>query len=114
MLEGSPAESSKFPAELILTAPAKLSSIEQIVVQNFDEYFAENDSKLEISLRRQWIGQTSETEHKRALSISSSPENAKWVYDTIAGNPRSWRPDWPIEERKTVYFLMIEKVSRSS
>ncbi len=110
MLIGSPARISQHPATLILTAPPKIRADSEINVYTFDEYFEKEKDNLRISIRRQWVGQTSQSEHRRALSIASDPRNAPWVFDTISGEPRSWRADFPEEQRKTVYFLMIEKL----
>jgi hypothetical protein len=110
MLIGSPARISQHPATLILTAPPKIRADSEINVYTFDEYFEKEKGNLRISIRRQWVGQTSQSEHRRALSIASDPRNAPWVFDTISGKPRSWRQDFPKDQRKTVYFLMIEKV----
>jgi hypothetical protein len=110
MLIGSPGRFSQHPASLILTAPPYIKADSEINVYTFDEYFEKEKDNLRVSIRRQWVGQTSGSEHKRALSIASDPRNAPWVFDTISGKPRSWREDFPKDQRKTVYFLMIEKV----
>jgi hypothetical protein len=34
----------------------------------------------------------------------------KVVFPDIAGQPTMWREDFPENERKTVYFLMLEKL----
>ena len=111
MLIGSPTRISQHPASLILTAPPQIKVDSEINVYTFDEYFEKEKGNLRISIRRQWVGQTSQSEHGRALSIASDPRNAPWVFDTISGKPRSWRTDFPERQRKTVYFLMIEKLN---
>lgn len=110
MMQGSPSSGlSAFPAELILEAPAYNISEPELKVFTFKEYFQANSSKLKISIRRQWVGQDS-CEHNRAVSIASNPGNAPWVFDGVAGTPRSgWKLEVPACERKTVYFLMISK-----
>jgi len=116
MMEGSPnLGESVYPADFILTAPPKSLSDEAISVQSFDEYFEEHEREIYLSIRRSWIGQSSNTEHKRAISISSKPGNDAWVFTTIAGSPRSWRPvaEVPIEARRTVYMIFISVVPQN-
>ena len=112
MLIGSPKGLSPHPAELILTAPATLSSVEQIALQTFEEYFESNKDNISLSIRRQWVGQSSDSEHARAVGIASNFGNSPWVFDNVIGTPNSgWREGWPVEDRKTVYFLMLEERS---
>lgn len=65
-------------------------------------------------IRRQWVGQSS-SEHTRALGLSNKKDNYPWVFDEVVGEPnisktrKRWRDNFPIDKRKTVYFLMIEK-----
>ncbi|MBW4516766.1 MAG: hypothetical protein KME11_16270 [Timaviella obliquedivisa GSE-PSE-MK23-08B] len=117
MLEASPnLGSSKHPAEFILEASQPIKHQDDLTLYSFDEYFERYKQKLEISIRRQWIGQESNSEHSRALGISRNLDNAPWVFDNVAGVPlphkitqKIWRDDFPESDRKTVYFLMIEK-----
>ncbi len=111
MMKGSPNVGiSPHPAELILEAPATNISSANIEVHTFDEYFDRYQDKLCIGIRRQWVGQSSDSEHKRALGLAKKEGNAPWVYREIAGEPNTgWRPNFPPEDRRTVYFLMIEK-----
>ena len=112
MMKGSPKIVSEDPAELILEAPSNNISYENIKLYNFEEYFNTYKNKLKIALRRSWIGQNSKSEHGRAVSISRNSNNTPWVFDDVAGTPSSgWAPSFPEENRKTVYFLMIEKVN---
>jgi len=116
MMEGSPnVQISAHPAEYILEAPSRNISGTNINVFMFDEYFDTYKSMLKIAIRRSWYGQTSESEHKRASGLMRKPENATWVFDDVAGEPAvhesgtRWRADVLPVDRKTVYFLMIEK-----
>ncbi|MFZ6689298.1 hypothetical protein ACO0K0_16260 [Undibacterium sp. SXout11W] len=111
MTEGSPNKGlSAHPAQYILTAPSRNISPSNIECLTFDEYFAKYRDVIYISLRRQWIGQSSRSEHARALGLSAKEGNKPWVLDSIAGTPSSgWRHpnDFPIEDRRTVYMTFI-------
>jgi len=116
MMEGSPNLGvSLHPAEFILEAPARNITAESIGVYIFDEYFNKYISKLKVAIRRQWVGQASESEHKRARGLARKTGNAPWVFNDVAGMPnihrsgRRWRQEVPPDRRKTVYFLMLEK-----
>lgn len=111
MVQGSPNVGfSSHPAEFILEAPASNLSEANINVFTFDEYFEEYKNKIKIAIRRQWIGQDSESEHGRAVGLAEKKENAPWVFNEAVGTPRSgWMSGFPASERKTVYFLMLEK-----
>jgi hypothetical protein len=101
---------SLHPAKFILEAPAKSILEGTIDVFTFDEYFSKYRNNFKIAIRRQWIGQGSDSEHNRSVGLARKPENAPWVFNNVVGVPRSgWRPSFPISNRKTVYFLMIEK-----
>jgi len=118
MMEGSPnLGRSPHPAEFIVEAPATGISPENIRAFTFDEYFDSFRDRLFIGIRRQWIGQESGSEHSRAVGMAEKPGNAKWVYKTIAGEPRPsrtsgkrWREDFPEADRRTVYMVFIEKI----
>ncbi|MGB5963817.1 MAG: hypothetical protein WBG73_24495 [Coleofasciculaceae cyanobacterium] len=111
MMLGSPnIGKSIHPAELILEAPAKDISISSIFVYSFNEYFENYKEKFQIAIRRQWVGQSSNSEHKRAVGLSSKLGNFPWVFNEVVGTPRlGWRDNVEAVDRKTVYFLMIEK-----
>lgn len=110
MMRGSPSTGlSPNPAELILEAPSFDLDEKSISIFSFKDYFAKYHEKIFFRIKRSWFGQTSETEHNRARSIMSKFDNQPWVYKTIAGNPQSWRPEVDVSDRKTVYYLMIEK-----
>ncbi|MBL7131337.1 MAG: hypothetical protein ISS45_08060 [Candidatus Omnitrophica bacterium] len=111
MLQGSPNVGfSSHPAEFVLEAPANNPSETNINVFTFDEYFEEYKNKIKIAIRRQWVGQASGSEHGRAVGLARKRENAPWVLNGAVGTPRSgWIRDFPASERKTVYFLMLEK-----
>jgi len=117
MLEGSANNGiSNHNATYIIEAPIVITNAKDIKVFDFDEYFDEFVENLTIAIRRQWIGQSSKSEHSRALGLAKKAGNEKWVYNTISGSPRDskstgkkWRDDIPIEERRTVYMLFVEK-----
>lgn len=113
MLQGSPNYGiSKHPAELILEAPTKINSSADLQIYTFDEYFQKYKNNIRIGIRRSWIGQLSETEHKRAISLSRKKDNLPWVFDNIITEPPSgWREEVEVSKRKTVYYLMILKVT---
>ncbi|MBE9116826.1 hypothetical protein IQ249_13040 [Lusitaniella coriacea LEGE 07157] len=111
MMKRSPNLSiSKHQAEYILEAPQKNISQNNVNLYTFDEYFDLYKDKLSIAIRRQWVGQRSNSEHKRALSLGKKPANFPWIFNEVVGEPTSgWRDDFPANDRRTVYFLMIEK-----
>lgn len=111
MLKGSPNLGiSKHPAQYILEAPASDINLDNLNLYSFDEYFNLYKYSLTIAIRRQWIGQSSNSEHNRALSLLKKKDNLPWVFNNVVGKPRTgWRNDFIKSDRKTVYFLMIEK-----
>lgn len=115
MTTGSPNKGiSSYPAELILESPKDNIRAENIKVFTFDEYFHTNLNNITVSIRRQWYGQLSNSEHNRARAIMSKPDNQPWVFSEITGSPkprdgRIWRPEIPANERREVYFIMLEK-----
>ena len=113
MVQGSPNVGfSSHPAEFVLEAPASNPSQTNINVFTFYEYFEEYKDKIKIAIRRQWVGQDSRSEHGRAVGLAEKKENAPWVFNEAVGTPRSgWKRSIPASERKTVYFLMLEKES---
>ncbi len=103
---------SLHPAKFILEASKNLTTNPSLKVYTFDEYFERYNEFFRIAIRRVWLGQNSKSEHGRAKSLIAKPENATWVFNTISGTPRSgWKVDFPKSERRTVYYLMIEKVN---
>lgn len=111
MIQGSPNVGfSSHPAEFILEAPARGISDSNINVFTFNDYFECYKNKIKIAIRRQWVGQDSNSEHKRARGLARKAGNGPWVFCKVVGNPDSgWMADFPVSERKTVYFLMVEK-----
>ena len=82
----------------------------------FNEYFEGFKNNIFFAIRRQWVGQSSNNEHGRALGLTRKAGNAKWVYDDVKGLPRiskttntRWREDVREENRKTVYMIFVEK-----
>jgi hypothetical protein len=89
MLKGSPNLGiSSHPAEFILEAPKIIAGADELLLWTFDEYFEQYKSKLEVAIRRQWVGQESDSEHSRAVGISSKLENLPWVFDDVVGQPK--------------------------
>lgn len=111
MMKGSPnVGPSQHPAEFILEAPPSSISVSSASLYTFEEYFNRYKRDFKIAIRRQWVGQASDSEHGRALGLVKKPGNAPWVYKDIVGKPRTgWRSNFPKEAMRTVYFLMIEK-----
>lgn len=111
MMKGSPNVGlSLHPAEFILEAPPSSISVNSVSLYTFEEYFEKYKRDFKIAIRRQWVGQASDSEHGRALGLVQKPGNAPWVYKDIVGEPRTgWRSNFPQEAMRTVYFLMIEK-----
>ena len=111
MMQGSPnLGKSDYPANYILTAPSCNINSTNISCLTFDEYFKLYSSNIFISLRRQWVGQSSSTEHTRATGLAAKSENLPWVFKTISGNPRTgWLSEtvFPKSSRKTVYMTFI-------
>ena len=71
MTEGSPNLGvSSHPAEFIIEAPRIGISEDNIKVYTFDEYFDVFKNNIFFALRRQWIGQSSNSEHKRAVGLA--------------------------------------------
>lgn len=102
---------SDHQAEYVLEASIKNERNIHLNLYSFDEYFSTYQSKFKIALRRQWIGQKSNSEHKRSVGLAKKVENAAWVFKSIVGSPRTgWRAGL-LTNRRTVYFLMIEKIS---
>lgn len=118
MMEGSPNNGlSTHPANFILEAPAKNIAQNNLEIFTFDEYFEKYSNKFKFAIRRQWIGQSSDSEHRRAFGISQKEGNKRWVFNDVQGSPRisrksntKWRDDVPEIERKTVYMIFIEKI----
>jgi G3E family GTPase len=115
MLEGSQDKKSQFPAEYILTSKKKISSNNDLRIFNFEEYLNLNSLTHDFARRRSWVGQSSDTEHKRAKGFFKIEENKEWCFNDVSGLPRvskktkkRWRDEIPEAERKTSYYLMIE------
>ena len=116
-MEGSPNLGySSNRADLITEAPAYGFCRDNIQVFNFDEYFESFKDSISIAIRSQWIGQSSDSEHNRALGLAIKTGHSPWVYTSISGKPRiskktgiRWRSEVPIPDRRTVYMLFVEK-----
>lgn len=122
MMDGSPNNGwSVNPAELILEAPPRNITIENIKVYTFDQYFETFKKNFRIAIRRQWVGQSSDSEHRRAVGLAIKVGNQNWIYKTISGLPRRsrstgsiWRDDIDPSDRRTVYLIFIEKAGKSN
>ena len=116
MMEGSPNRGiSSHPAQYILEAPSSGMTCSNVHLHDFEDYFDAYKDHIYFSIRRQWIGQISNSEHNRALGLARKPGNQPWVYASIAGAPRNvidgtiWRENVPIADRRTVYLIFFEK-----
>ena len=111
MMEGSVQTGySDHQAEFILTAPKTNISAQNIKIHDFESYFEEYKSCIYISIRRQWVGQKSNSEHRRASGLAQKEGNQPWVFNNIVGSPRTgWRNDFPNQDRRTVYMIFITK-----
>jgi len=120
MMDGSPNQGiSASKAEYILESPKQIMDDSEIEVYTFDEYFDLFKDNLTFSIRRVWVGQSSNSEHGRAKGLVKKPGNNKWVYNTISGQPgiskttgTRWRDEVLEKERKTVYIIFVEKVKK--
>jgi len=112
MMDGSiNLKESDFPASYILTMPKLDLRSDNVHCYTFDEYFKCYKDKIFVSIRRQWVGQSSKSEHKRALGLSKKVGNTPWVFNDVVGSPRTgWRneSEVPKSDRKTVYIIFIE------
>jgi hypothetical protein len=111
MMKGSPNLGiSKYPADYILTAPKKNITPNSISCDTFSEYFTKYKNNIYLSIRRQWVGQLSKSEHGRASGLANKQGNAQWVFNKIAGSPRTgWKAvaDFLIKDRRTVYMIFL-------
>ena len=100
---------SSHQVDYILIAPKKISheNIHEIKVLSFEEYFERYKNKIMIAARRIWIGSNSNSENKRAHSISKSELNKEWIYKNISGEPRQWDKSFPIDDRREIFYLNI-------
>ena len=117
MTEGSPNLGySQHKVDYILVAPKIGIELNNIRVFTFDEYFEEFKQNLFFAIRRQWIGQSSNSEHSRAVGLAKKTGNQKWLYNNVSGEPRvskttgkKWRDEIDVKDRKTIYMIFVEK-----
>jgi len=111
MMKGSPNLGiSAHQASFILTAPKTHIVPNNISCDTFAEYFAKYKEVIYLSLRRQWVGQSSNSEHSRATGLAKKTGNLPWVFNEIVGSPRTgWKSDleFPIKNRRTVYMIFL-------
>ena len=111
MMKGSPNLGvSAHPADFVLTAPKTNITPNKISCDTFNEYFTKYKEVIYLSLRRQWVGQSSNSEHTRATGLSNKPDNGPWVFKEIVGSPRTgWRSEteFPLQNRRTVYMIFL-------
>ena len=117
MLDGNAdLKNNDFKAKLILVSKKEPKKLDDLNLMNFDEFFLKYKSLFVFALRRIWVGQLSNHEHSRALSMSKASENQKWVFNEVSGKPRAkkgklWRDNFDQNARKTVYYLNINLIS---
>lgn len=117
MLDGNAdLKNNDFKAKLILVSKREPKKLDDLNLMNFDEFFLKYKSLFVFALRRIWVGQLSNHEHSRALSMSKASENQKWVFNEVSGKPRAkkgklWRDNFDQNARKTVYYLNINLIS---
>jgi len=111
MMKGSPNLGiSAHPADFILTAPKSRITSAGISCDTFDEYFTKYKDAIYLSLRRQWVGQASKSEHGRATGLANKPDNRPWVFNNIVGTPRTgWKSEdeFRLQDRRTVYMIFV-------
>jgi len=111
MMKGSPNLGvSSHPADFILTAPQSNITPSKMSCDTFKEYFKKYKNVIYLSLRRQWVGQSSSSEHGRATGLANKPDNGPWVFKEIVGSPRTgWKSptEFPLKDRRTVYMIFI-------
>lgn len=114
MMDGSPNYGvSQHPADFVLSAPKSSIKSGDIKVYTFDEFMAEFKDSIFLTIRHQWVGQSSKSEHTRAVSISRKKENAPWVFSNITGTPSTgWLPekDFDASKRRQVYMIFIQLI----
>ena len=100
---------SSHQAEYVLIAPKKISSknIDEIKLFSFEDYFETYKSKIVIAARKIWVGSNSNSENKRALSMSKSASNKEWIYKNISGAPRKWDVTFPLKDRREIFYLNL-------
>lgn len=106
MMLGNQHATSKHQAELIITAPKRNISSNNIHCYTFDEYFEVIQDLSCLSIRRIWTNQDSHSESSRAKSIAKVADNQSWVFDRIVGEPRNGFNPYE-KDRRTVYYLDI-------
>ncbi len=111
MMKGSPnLRESSFPAQYIIEGKPKLNVNSDLKLFTFEEYLETYQDNLFVAIRRCWYGQSSKSEHNRAMSLMKKSGNTKWIYDNVSGTPKGeWRDNIAESDRKTVYYISIEK-----
>ena len=109
MLKGSTTKESSFPAQLILVAKKKINSFKDFNLLNFEDYYKNYIGNIVFGIRRCWVGMLSNSEHRRALSISTDKLNKLWCFNNVSGKPRGnlWRIYFPKKKRKTVFYVNL-------
>ena len=111
MTEGSPNfGKSNAAAEFIIEGEKNIKTSQDISIFKFDEYFEKKKDKITFRIYRQFYGNKSKTEHRRAKKILSDDRNKAWCFDNIVGSPKAWRTEINEKDRKTVYMLSLEKL----
>lgn len=100
---------SSHQADFILIAPKKMSleNLDKIKIFSYKDYFEAYKNKIVIAARRIWLGQKSKSENQRALGMSKHPDNQKWIFKNISGNPSSWDTSFPSQNRREIFYLNL-------
>ena len=106
MMIGNQNSFSDHQAKLIITSD-KIPSHESLKVYTFEEYFESHKKFSSLAIRRIWTNQASKSESNRAKRIAAKPQNSKWVFNNIVGEPRNGF-NQSEKIKKTVYYLDIE------
>ena len=111
MTEGSPnLGKSNFSVKYIIEANKNIKTVDDLLINTFDEYFMNKKNSISFAIRRHWIGQKSKSENGRAKSLFKSPKNKPWCFNKTVGTPKSgWDLNVAEKDRKTAYTLSIEQ-----
>ena len=91
-------------------ANKNLKTVDDLLINTFDEYFMNKKNSISFAIRRHWIGQKSKSEDGRAKSLFKSSKNKAWCFNKAVGTPKSgWDLNVAEKDRKTAYTLSIEQ-----
>ena len=117
MMDGKPFKKNKFPADYILESSKNITTVSDLRLYSFEEYFKKNYNYITFAFRRVWYGMTSGTEHNRAKNICFHHEDSSdWCFKSIVSAPRKrkdgksiWRDEIKEKDRRTAYYLDISQ-----